>query len=146
MRDYKEAYKYYAKYLELKSALNLDINQSENAKIAMVMRKMGMHALAAEHIQQFKEYAENDQSIYKALNLAMVSTFNGDNQKAIEQLREFSEEDNYHYWILLFTEKDPIVDEIKDLPEFKEIMRDIEIKFWNRHDRMRETLVEQNLI
>ena len=146
MRDYNEAYKYYKKYSDLRSALNLDIYQSENAKIAMVMRKMGMQVLAEEYMQQFKEYAENDQSIYKDLNLAMVSAFNGDNQRAIEQLEQFSKEENYHYWILLFLEIDPIVDEIKELPEFKETMQNIKTKFWNRHDQMRVALREQNLI
>jgi len=146
MRDYEEAYKYYAKYLELKSALNLDIYQSENAKIAMVMRKMGMDALAEKHVLQFQEYAERDQSIYQALNLAMVSAFNGDNQRAIEQLEQFSKEENYHYWILLFTELDPIVDEIRELPEFKETMQNIKTKFWDRHDQMRVALREQDLL
>ncbi len=44
MRDFENAYKYYKKFTEIKDALKLDIYPVENAKIAMVMRKMGMHA------------------------------------------------------------------------------------------------------
>ncbi len=67
-------------------------------------------------------------------------------KKAIEQIKQFSEEENYHYWILLFFEMDPLMDELKALPEFKETMRDIETKFWNRHEQLKAKLKEQHLI
>ena len=146
MRDYEQAYRYYKKFSEIRAALKLDMYQAENGKIAMVMRKLGKSLEAEQFFEQYRDYAINDQSIYKDLNLAMLSAFNGDQQKAIEHIRKFSEEDNYHYWILLFLEMDPLMDEIKTLPEFKEIMRIIENKFWHRHEQMKALLEEQNLL
>ena len=146
MRDYKAAYRYYKKFTAIENALNLNSYPSENAKIAMVMRKMGKHAEAEKHMQLFKDYTASDQSIYRSLNLAMISAFDGDTKKAIEQMKLFSKAENYHYWILLFFEIDPLMDELKTLPAFKETMRDIENKFWNRHEQMRAVLKEHNLI
>lgn len=42
-----------------------------------------------------------------------------------EQLKLFSQQDNCHYWTILFLKIDPLIDNIKDLPEFKIIMNDI---------------------
>ena len=146
MQDYEGAYKYYKKFTGIKEALNLDIYPVENAKIAMVMRKMGMQAEAEKYMQQFSDYTTNDESIYRDLNMAMISAFNGDTESAIEQLRKFSEKENYHYWTLLFFEMDPVMEEIKDLPAFQEIMDDIEIEFWDRHEEIKVRLKEMNLI
>ena len=146
MRDYEGAYLYYKKFTETREALNLDIYPEENAKIATVMRKTGKQEEAEKFIQQFGIYAENDQSIYQELNRAMLSAYNGDTQKAIEQIKKFSKEDNYHYWILLFFEIDPLMDELKDLPSFQKTLRKIENKFWKRHERLRTSLEERRLI
>ncbi|MCB0586317.1 MAG: helix-turn-helix domain-containing protein, partial [Phaeodactylibacter sp.] len=100
--DYKEAYRYYKKFADAREAYNLDIYPAENAKIAMTMRKMGKEAEAEKYMQLFRDYTADDQSIYKNLNRAMISAFDGDTQEALEQLQMFSQKDNYHYWTLLF--------------------------------------------
>lgn len=146
MRDYEGAYQYYKKFTELREALNLDVHQVENAKIAMVMRKMGRLAEAEKYMRLFRNYTADDLSIYKSLNMAISFAFDGETEKAIEQIQQFSKEDNYHYWILLFLEMDPAVDELKELPAFQKVMRDIEEKFWNRHKRISATLKQRNLI
>ena len=146
MRDYEEAYRYYKKFADIREAFNLDIYPGENAKIAMVMRKMGKHADAEMYMQGFRDYTASDQSIYKNLNQAMISAFDGNNQKAIEQIRQFSKEENYHYWTLLFLEMDPLMDGIKTLPAFRKTMRDIEKKFWDRHEQIQAELERQHLI
>ena len=67
-------------------------------------------------------------------------------QNAIEQMKLFSQEDNYHYWILLFLKIDPLIDNIKDLPEIKKILSDIETKFWNYHNQIKDSLEEKGLL
>lgn len=146
LRDYENAYRYYKKFTEIREALNLDIYPEENAKIAMAMQKTGKQAEAAKYIQLFEAYTANDRSIYKNLNRALISAFHGSPRQALEQIRQFSEEDNYHYWILLFMEVDPLMDEVKKIPGFKETMQNIERKFWDRHERIRAALREQGLI
>jgi hypothetical protein len=67
-------------------------------------------------------------------------------KKAIENLRTFSQQDNYFYWLILFLEPDPLMDNIRDHPEFPEILEDIESKFMDYHDRIKDSLQEEGLI
>ena len=95
---------------------------------------------------KYKEDTENDQSIYKHYNLAMYYSNKGDKEKAIEHLQLFSEQDNYNYWTTFFTQIEPLMDNIKDSPEFKKIMKDIDTKFWEYHKRIRASLEEKELL
>ena len=145
MRDYESAYKYYKKFIELRDAQQLEIFKEENLSIAFVFSKMGFKEKSEESIKSFKDFADNDPSIYKHLQLAMYYSYRGDAPKAIEHMKLFSKEDNYYYWILLLS-NDPIVDPIKDMPEFKKVMSDLEIKFWDNHKKIRGTLEEKGLL
>ncbi len=133
MRDYNSAYTYYKKFLGIKEAYKLDIYKAENAKIALVYAKVGLAEESEKILQDFKDYADNDNSVYKHLNLAVYYSYINDTKKAIEHLKLFSQQDNYFYWMILFTEIDPLIDNLKKHPEFKKIMKDIESKFWKNH-------------
>jgi len=146
MRDYEDAYHYYKKFVEIRSALNLDIYRVEDLKIAMVLSKMGLKEEAEKYAGDFQDFAENDLTIYKNANLAMLYAYHGDTKKALEQMNLFAQQDNYHYWILLFYTLDPIMDDIKDLPEFKKIFAEIETKFWNYHEQIKASLKENELL
>jgi tetratricopeptide (TPR) repeat protein len=146
MRDYESAYLYYKRYLEIKEALNLDVFRSENARIGYVLAKVGLIEESEKYFSMYKDYAENDQSIYKHINLSMYYSYKGDTEKALEHLRLFSKEDHYHYWTIIFVEMEPLVDNIKDLPEFKKIMKDIETKFREYHKQIKASLEEKELI
>ena len=84
-----------------------------------------------KYFTSYKEYAENNQSIYRHMNLAAYYSYLGETDKAIEHLELFSEEDNYFYWILVFPDIDPMIDNIRGLPEYKRIMKKIDKKFWD---------------
>jgi hypothetical protein len=140
------AFNYYEPFFEVKRKYNLDIYPSEDIKIAMVFSKMGLEEQSKQLLSEFKEYAENDQSIYKNLNLATYYSYIGETEMALDNLEVFAQQDNYHYWILLFLEMDPAMDTIKDLPRFKKIFSDLEKKFWDYHHRVEETLEEESLL
>lgn len=146
MRDFEDAFSYYKKFADIRSANNLAIYTHENAKIGFVFSKMGYKEESEKLFQSYKEYADNDQSIYKHLSLAMYYSYMGKTKEALEHLKIFSQEDNYFYWIILFLEIDPMVDNIKDLPEFKKIVNDLESKFWKNHKRIKDSLVEKELL
>ena len=146
MRDYESAYHYYKKFIEIRDDLNLDIYIYENAKIGVVLSKMGLVEESEKYFFDYKNHADNDQSIYKHLSLAMYYSFKGETKNAIEQMKLFSQKSNYHYWTIIFLEIDPLTDNIKDLPEFKKILNDIEIKFWNKHKQMEALLEEKKLL
>ncbi|MFC2086334.1 helix-turn-helix domain-containing protein [Bacteroidota bacterium] len=146
MRDYESSYKYYKKFIEIKNSFNLDIYNAENAKIGVVLSEMGLAEESEKTFRNYKNYAENDKSIYKHLSLAVYYSYHGDPAKAINHLKFFSEKDNYHYWTILFLKIDPLIDNIKDLPEFKKILDEIETKFWNYHKQIKSSLEEKELI
>lgn len=144
-RDYEGAYRYYKKFIALRQALKLDIYRHESMKIAYVLDKMGKKEESEEYLRIFKQYADNDRTIYKNLNLAGYYAYLGDTQKSLEHMKLFTKEDNFQYWILLY-DHDPITETIKNNPEFKKTMSEIEARFWNTHKKIRVTLEEKGLI
>lgn len=146
LRDYQASYHYYKKFMDLRQAYNLDIYNGENLKIGVVLSKVGLIEESQKMFGEYKIFIENDQSIYKHLGLSVYYSYQGNTDKAIEHLKLFSEEENYHYWIVLFLEIDPLVDNIKNLPEFRKIMDDIKIKFWDSHEQIKISLDEKELL
>jgi TolB-like protein/class 3 adenylate cyclase/Tfp pilus assembly protein PilF len=146
MRDYESAYQYYMKYLAYKEALNLDIYQAEDLKIAFTASKLGLNQQSEKFIRQFQKFAEQDPTIYKHVNLAGYYAFINQNQKSIEHLRLFAEQDNYHYWILLFLEIDPVMENVKDMPEFKKVVKEIDRKFNAYHEEIETSLNKKGLL
>jgi hypothetical protein len=46
----------------------------------------------------------------------------------------------------VFLKMDRLIDNIKDLPEFKKLFKDIENKFWNSHKQIKASLEEKELL
>jgi len=146
MRDYEEAYFYYKKFLYIREEQNLDIYKGENSKIALVLAKMGMKEESKKYLMDFKEYADNDNSVYQQLSLAAYYSYTGDRQKSLEHLKLFTQKENFFYWILIFLKIEPLFDNVKDLPEFKKINQEIESNFWHYHDQLKASLEEKGLL
>ena len=96
--------------------------------------------------QSYKYYADNNTSIYKDLSLAVYYAFHSQIDLALNHLKLFSEEDNFHYWTILFLKIDPLLDNIRDHPKYKKIIHDIENKFWADHKKINATLVKNKLL
>ena len=146
MRDYETAYLHYAKFKAICDYLKMDIYQAENAKIGVVFSEMGKKEESEKYFAEFLDFAQNDQSIYQHLSLAAYYSYFGDTRRALDEMQLFSEESNYHYWIILFLRMDPLMDNIKQTSEFKKIFRNIETKFWNEHDQIKQSLEEKGLL
>jgi TolB-like protein/AraC-like DNA-binding protein/Tfp pilus assembly protein PilF len=144
-RDYENAYKYYKQFLQLRERQQMDIFKHQDLNIAFVFSKMGDNEKAAKLAEGYKTYAENDKSIYKHMNLALCYAYAGRDREAIEELKLFSKEDNYQFWIL-FYDVDPMIDRLKKNPAFKSVMRDVEAKFWETHKDIRKTLEAKELL
>ena len=146
MRDYDSAYDYYKKFTEIRKAQNLDMYRAEDAKIGVVLDKKGLSVESDTYFDAFLEYAENDRSIYKDLSLAAYYSYKGNTTKALEHMALFAEQDNYHLWTVIFLKIDPLMDNIKELPEFQQLMNQIENKFWDKHEKIKTMLVEKSLL
>ena len=139
-RDYRQAYRYYSQFLKIKQERHLDVYRFENAKIARVLAENGEIRMAKKLWTDYLHDAEADQSIYKHLSLAVYYANNGNTEKALDHFELFAQEDDYHFWIVIFLPIDPLIDPIKNNPRFKRTYHEIENKFRERH-----TLIENNL-
>ena len=97
LRDYQNSYKYYKMFVEIRNAYKLDIYGSGDAKIGFVYKEMRYAEEGDELLERFRIYAENDVSIYKHANLALYYSSQNDYEKALDHLRQFSEQSNYFY-------------------------------------------------
>ena len=77
--------------------------------------------------------------------MAVKYAYEGKIDQALEQLRIFSEVDNYQYWFLLF-EDEPLLKPLKSYPGFESIMQKIKDRFWENQARLKESLEEEGLI
>jgi TolB-like protein/AraC-like DNA-binding protein/Tfp pilus assembly protein PilF len=146
LRDYESAYQYYQRFLNIKDDLNLSVYPFENAKIALVYEKMGEKGKAGQLMNDYFSDAQNDKSIYKDLSLAAYYSYQNNTKKALEHLEAFSKQTNFHYWTILFLDKDPLMDNIKDLPEFKKLFIQMKKTFWRSHQQIKRSLKEKELI
>ncbi len=143
--NYDSAYFYFKKFDKVREDNGLDIYVQENAKIALVYKKMGLDTEAEKFFNDFSEYCEADHSSYRSVNLVWKYTYEGKIDEAIEQLRIFSEVENYLYWFLLI-EEDPLIKPLKSHPEFESLMQKIKDRFWENQTKLRKSLGEKGLI
>ena len=144
--DYDGAFTYYKKFVEARKQRSLNIYPQENAKIALVYKKMGLQEQAADFFKGYAEYCEKDQSIYKSASTAIKYAYEGKIEPGIEQLKVFALQDYYQYWILLFLEKDPLIKPLRSHPDYKETVQKIKDRFWENQAELRISLEEQGLL
>lgn len=145
MRDFKEATEYYQEFLKLRETYQLNIFIHENLTMAVAFREVGKHEEAERLVAEYKVFADESRTRYKHIHLAMYYIYRNDIKKALDHLNLFSNQDNFSALTLLLPE-DPIVDNFKDHPEFKKIMKKIEDQFWSDHRRLKERLGEKKLL
>jgi len=144
--DYETAFSYYEKFVQARKIRGLDIYPHEDIKIGYVYQKMGLKKQAAEFFTSYAAYCKDDESIYKPVSLAALYTHEGKFDEAIEQLKVFTANRNYQYWILLFMKTDPVFKPLKSHPEFNEVMQKIEDLFWENQTELKKSLVAKRLL
>jgi len=147
LHDYESAYDYFSRIFEITESQGMNRYSGEKGKMGLILSELGRPEESEEYFQEYLEYAENDQSVYKHLSLAAYYSFMGDTTRAIDHMDQFSEQEKYPYWyILFFGMDDPLFDNVDDLPEFKKIHRKIEVKFWRYHKQIKDSLKEKGLL
>ena len=144
-RDFETAYHYYQILLQEREERGLDVYRYENLKIGIVYEKMGKVETAQALIDDYYDFAVNDQSFYKDVFMYAYYAYKGDEQMAIKHLKLFTELDNYQYWFILF-EDDPTSDNLPNVAEIDALWQVVVDKFWKNHNRFRAELQEQGLL
>lgn len=146
MEDYEEAWVYYEKFIQIKQMLDLDIFHHEDLKIAYVLEQLGKKEEAQKYYKTYREYVENDESIYYDLSLCGYYAAIGDVENGIKHLEAFTTQRDYFYWLVLFLEKDPILNQLASHPDFDETIKKISENFWDQHQEIRKVLEEAEVI
>lgn len=91
-------------------------------------------------IKSERPYARNYYTYY---DRAGVYAFRGDKERAYEDLKIFSQRESFGLWIIALMKIDPLFDSIKEEPEFKQIVREMEAKHQAEHERVKKWLEEE---
>ncbi|MGC4022335.1 MAG: helix-turn-helix domain-containing protein [Cyclobacteriaceae bacterium] len=146
MRDYKGAYNYYKRFLAIRESRQMDVYRHENLVIAFVLAKAGFIEKSKELVEGYKAFIDTDKSIYHNLGLSGYYAYLGDSKKSAEYMKLFSKEDNVQFWIIAFLESDPIMESVKNNPEFKKYFDESKSRFWKSHDALKKILDANELL
>lgn len=143
MRDYMNAYKCSKKLIELYETRNTTISGFDKLRLANLLLKINRQQESQKIIN---EIVNDIDKIRDSRVIAAVYSMTGDTAKALEQMKVFSQSENFPYWSIRVFKDDPIYDNIRELHEFKEILSEIETKFWENHKRIKANLTEKGLL
>ncbi|MBX2960953.1 MAG: helix-turn-helix domain-containing protein [Cyclobacteriaceae bacterium] len=146
LNDYKTAHQYYQRFNRMRDAMKLDVYVHENMIIGVAYQKAGFREEGAAFIESYRQYLDRDQTAYRHAGLGMYYGYLGNKPKALEHFRQFAQEDNIQYWLILFIAKDPMLSNLTNDREMKDVLRDIEKKFWANHRKLKEKLEDQELL
>jgi TolB-like protein/AraC-like DNA-binding protein/Tfp pilus assembly protein PilF len=146
MKDFETACQYYDRFIRVREAQKLDIYVHEHMIFGVAYEKTGQIEKAKKFIASYKQFIDTDKSSYQSLGMAMYHAHAGEHSKALEFLKRFAKEDNVQYWVILFLDKDPMLEDLIGNPECKKALDDIEKKFWANHDKLKIRLQEQGLL
>ena len=145
-RDYETAYQYYQHYLEIKNAAKLDIYPEEDVKIAFTCQQLDKSNEAQSYLEAYYKFAESDNSIYKDIYMCYYYAATGEIEMAIKALDNFSKQEEFHYWTVLYLDIDPLLDDLRDQKEYQRISKKIKSQFNAFHTQMKTSLEEKGLI
>ena len=139
MGDYTAATSCYDRSIATMKTFGLDIFRHEYLRVAIAYQKVGDQTKAEEYAQLFKGYADESRTMYKDFLLSTYYSYKGEIPKAMELFKRFAkEQDNFVYWILLMPTDPAVPDKFKQHPEFDAAYKEIERKYWAKHDELKQ--------
>ena len=156
MNEFRTALDYYHKWL---SRLG-DYKSRRSASRINTMQRVGycywMNGLEEEAQYYFdlqKEYClgiiklRRDYPLISAYyDLGSIYTFEGENEKAFKNLRMVNQYDAGVSILLWWLKNDPLLDSIRNEPEFQMILQDHEVKVERTNEQVRQWLEENGML
>lgn len=146
LRDYESSYNYFKAFDDARERYNMDIFKNIDGEIAFVYAQMGKMRESQEFMVRFKDYVDKNPTVAKNVELAMYYSYIGETEKALDHFEIYANDDDVHYWSLLFLDREPLLDNIRLTPRFKEIFETMRSKFWQRHKRIKEEIAPIELL
>jgi TolB-like protein len=151
--DFKEGLKDLRRYLELYNRYGIIPHNT--------MHRIGYYLFQAGYKKEAEYYLDKQEEICKRLieldrpfaqrdfaqfDLAITYAFRGKQDKAIDQLKIIRNKPSVSLTVSGFLFTDPMLDSIRNDPEFQEIVNDLSIKYQAEHERIRQWLEENDML
>jgi len=146
---YEESLKYFKKFIE-KSNANKVLDLSSQHRIGYAFWGNGYKKEADYYFDKQIEYCNASiklgrpygEHYWVYYDLAAVYAFREEKDKTFENLRLFSQIKIVQSWGPSLLKFDPLLDNIRNEPEFQQIVRDVDAKYQAEHERIRKWLEE----
>ena len=151
--QYEESLKYYKKYLNRLKSLGIP-NRGASGHIAYDYWACGYKDDAEYYFNEQINYCDRIielerefvNKFWEYFSLAQVYAFKGEKDKAYENLNIFNQRQKMCIWEGIVIKNDPLFENIRDEPEFQQIVRDVEAKYQAEHERVRQWLEENDML
>ena len=152
-RQHEESLKYYRIYLNHTIASEmLTINESH--RVGYAFWQNGLIEEANVYLDQQLEYSLNEIKLernpslsgYTYYDLAGAYAFRGEKEEALKNLKTLYQKITPGFMITSYLRTDPLFDNIRDEPEFQQIVLDVEAKYQAEHEKVRQWLEENDLL
>jgi TolB-like protein/Tfp pilus assembly protein PilF len=152
--QFKVALKYVRQWIENRvHSSYFDYNMMH--RVGYVLWQNGLINEAERYFNMQKEYCERINELgqirsvlaYTYYDLAGTYAFQGEKEKAYENLRIFNQKETSQWLgMIRLIKTDPLFSSIRDEPEFQQIVRDVELKSRREHERVRQWLEENDML
>ena len=148
--EFEESLKYLKKYYERLEASGVYRVPGMN-RLGYAYWKNGFYAEADNYFEKMMEYYNDLNNSGRALgagkyDLAGIYALRGEKEKAYDSLKFFDQLERIPYWWITMFRIDPFFDNIRDEPEFQQIIRNVEAKYQAEHERVRQWLEENDML
>ncbi|WP_319500985.1 helix-turn-helix domain-containing protein [uncultured Draconibacterium sp.] len=147
----KQAFFYLKKYMTLNN-IPEDLPINSMHRIGYIYFREGFKDSAAYYFQL------QEKSCLKAIksgryysnfliyDLAGIYAFNGEKEKAYLWLTRFNELDRFPAWMVYLLKTDPMFNSIREEPDFKNVVANVETKYNTEHERIKVWLENNNIL
>jgi tetratricopeptide (TPR) repeat protein len=151
----EEALKYFKKCLEKGIEQNYQlILAGFYVYLGWAYLQTGDKERAEYYITKQIEYSKRQIEVGRMTNiesqkygvLADVYAIRGEKDNVYKNLRNISQMEFINFWTVTILRLDPILDSIRNEPEFQQIVRDVEAKYQAEHERVRKWLEGQEML
>lgn len=152
-KQFKESLRYYKKWMARLNFLG-EIDDNAMHRIGYAFWKNGYEEESKCYFDKQVEYCSvaikfnrlYAKQLYYNYDLAAVYAFRGEKEKAFENLKIFNQRERMPYWLINLVKQDPLFDNIREEPEFQQILREIEAKYQAEHERVGRWLEENDML
>ncbi len=145
-RNFHEAYNYFKILLDENNNLSF-LATKDFSRVSVMFAHLDMPNESEKYYQRFKESDRSKLNIYnRSIELIRLYSLENNPEKAIEQLKLLNELDYHFSYTIRMLKDDPAYDNLRELPEFNKIVREMENKFQTNQHRIKSNMENKKLM